>query len=226
MRIDPAGTVVCEFRRAWSTQSPQTALIRAIAQGDKRAMQVLFAQHRLRIYRFALRVVDDEDAAEDLVSEVFLEVWRHARRFKGRCRVSTWLLAITRNLALSMLRRRRMERLDDGQAAAIADQADDPEAAIQKRQQSAILAQCLTKLSPAHREVIDLVYYHGRSIDEVAAITGVPASTVKTRMFYARNQIARLLGRFGMRRTSRGRELRHCKRRASAARNGAMARVH
>jgi RNA polymerase sigma-70 factor (ECF subfamily) len=189
-------------------------------------MQVLFVQHRLRVYRFALRLVDDEQAAEDLVSEVFLEVWRHAGRFESRCRVSTWLLAITRNLALSMLRRRRMERLDDDAAAAIPDHADDPEMAIQRRQQSAILAHCLTRLSAAHREVIDLVYYHDRSIDEVAAITGVPASTVKTRMFYARNRIAQLLDGFGMQRASRPAEASPRKRHASAARNRAMSSFH
>jgi RNA polymerase sigma-70 factor (ECF subfamily) len=186
-------------------------------------MQILFVQHRPRVYRFALRLVDDEQAAEDLVSEVFLEVWRHAGRFEGRCRVSTWLLAITRNLALSMLRRRRMERLDDDAAAAIPDHADDPEMTIQRRQQGAILAHCLIRLSAAHREVIDLVYYHDRSIDEVAAITGVPASTVRTRMFYARNRIAQLLDGFG---ASRRAEASPPKRHASAARNGAMASFH
>jgi len=206
-------------------QISDEALVESIAEGDRRAMQVLFAHHRLRVYRFALRLVDDEDAAEDLVSEVFLDVWRHAGRFEGRCRVSTWLLAITRNRALSMLRRRRMERLDDGAAAAIPDDADDPETTVQKRQQSAILAHCLTRLSAAHREVIDLVYYHGRSIDEVAAIIRVPPSTVKTRMFYARNHIAKLVSGFGIGPAFQAEEASD-KRRASRARNTATASVH
>ena len=97
MQTDLAGTVAWALPRRSRPQPSQTDLIRAIAQGDKHAMQALFAQHRLRVYRFALRLIDDKDAAEDLVSEVFLEVWRHAGRFEGRCRVSTWLLAITRN---------------------------------------------------------------------------------------------------------------------------------
>jgi len=202
MQIDLAGTVAGKLPGLSSPQPSQRELIRAIAQRDRHAMQALFAQHRLRVYRFALRLVDDRDAAEDLVSEVFLEVWRHAGRFEGRCRVSTWLLAITRNLALSMLRRHRLERLDQGEAETVPDHADDPETAFQRQQQSAIVAHCLTKLSAAHREVIDLVYYHGRSIDEVAAIIRVPPSTVKTRMFYARNRIATLLRGFGMHRAS------------------------
>lgn len=210
MQIDLASAVACDFARP--SKKSETELIRSIAQGDKRAMHVLFAQHRLRVYRFALRLVADEHAAEDLVSEVFLEVWRHAGRFEGRCRVSTWLLAITRNLALSILRRRLIERLDEGEAAAIPDDTDDPEAAIQKKQQSAILAHCLTKLSPAHREVIDLVYYHGRSVAEVAAIIRVSPNTVKTRMFYARCQIAKLLSALGVHRAFPTPEDSACKR--------------
>ena len=218
MQTDLAGTVAWALPRRSRSQPSQSDLIRAIAQGDKHAMQALFAQHRLRVYRFALRLIDDKDAAEDLVSEVFLEVWRHAGRFEGRCRVSTWLLAITRNRALSMLRRRQIERLDCDEAAVIPDHADDPETAIQKQQQSAILAHCLTRLSAEHREVIDLVYYHGRSIDEVAAIIRVPPSTVKTRMFYARNRIAQLLGRFGLHRALPAADGSACRRQARHAR--------
>jgi RNA polymerase sigma-70 factor (ECF subfamily) len=226
MQIDLASVVAWDSRRLSKPQQSEIELIGAIAQGDKRAMHVLFAKHRLGVYRFALRLVDEKEAAEDLVSEVFLNVWRHAGTFEGRCRVSTWLLAITRNLAFSMLRRHPMEKLDDGKAAAIPDQADDPEAAVQKKQQSAILAHCLTKLSPAHREVIDLVYYHGKSIDEVAAIIQLPPSTVKTRMFYARNRMSKLLNAIGMH-TVLAAETSACKRRATRARNRALeVRVH
>jgi len=63
---------------------------------------------------------------------------------------------------------------------------------------SAILRNCLDRLSPAHREIIDLVYYHEKSVDEVARIVGVPAATVKTRMFYARNKMADLLKQAGV----------------------------
>jgi len=226
MQIDLASVVASDFRRLSKPQQSEIELILAIAQGDKHAMQVLFSKHRLGVYRFALRLVDEKEAAEDLVSEVFLQVWRHAGRFEGRCRVSTWLLAITRNRARSILRQRPMEKLDSGEADAIPDDADDPEAAVQKKQQSATLAHCLTKLSPAHREVIDLVYYHERSIDEVAAILRVPPNTVKTRMFYARNHIAKLLSGFGIRPGFQAAEASACRRRASRARNTTTASFH
>ena len=70
-------------------------------------MQVLYGRHHVRVFRFGLRLVRDEQAAEDLISEVFLDVWRQAGKFEGRSAVSTWLLAITRFKALSALRRRK-----------------------------------------------------------------------------------------------------------------------
>ena len=98
------------------------ALISRIAGGDRLAMQVLFARHHVRVYRFVLRLVGGNPAtAEDLISEVFLDVWRQAAKFEARSSASTWLLAIARFKALSALRRKPDEELDDETAAAIED---------------------------------------------------------------------------------------------------------
>jgi RNA polymerase sigma-70 factor, ECF subfamily len=173
-------------------------LIGRIAGGDRLAMQVLYARHHVRVYRFVLRLVRNEAAAEDLISEVFLDVWRQANRFEGRSAVSTWLLSIARFKALSSLRRRSEEGLDEEHAEAIEDESDDPEVTAQKRDKANIMRQCLTALSPEHREVIDLVYYHEKSVEEVAGIIGIPEATVKTRMFYARKRMAELLKAAGV----------------------------
>ncbi len=135
-------------------------LIARIATGDLLAMQVLYARHHVRVYRFVLRLVSNATTAEDLISEVFLA------RFK----------------ALSALRPE--EELDEEAAASIADGADDPEVAVQKKDKSEILRHCLTRLTPEHRDIIDLVHYHEKSVEEVAEIVGIPEATVKTRMFY------------------------------------------
>jgi RNA polymerase sigma-70 factor, ECF subfamily len=174
------------------------ALIAQIAQRDKRALQQLYSRHHVRIYRFALRFLNDEAAAEDIVSEVFIDVWRQAERFEGRSQVTTWLLAIARNKALSLLRRRSSEELDDEVAEFIEDPSDNPEVAMLKSQRASVLQDCLTQLSPAHREIVDLVYYHEKSVEEVAEIIAVPANTVKTRMFYARKRIGELMAAKGI----------------------------
>ena len=173
-------------------------LVAQIAQRDKHALQLLYSRHHVRIYRFALRFLNDEAAAEDTVSEVFIDVWRQAERFEGRSQVTTWLLAIARNKALSLLRRRSSEELDDEVAEFIEDPSDNPEAAMLKSQRASVLQDCLTQLSPAHREIVDLVYYHEKSVEEVAEIISVPANTVKTRMFYARKRIGELMAAKGI----------------------------
>jgi RNA polymerase sigma-70 factor, ECF subfamily len=175
-------------------------LIGRIAKGDRLAMQVLFARHHVRVYRFVLRLVSNPSVAEDLISEVFLDVWRQADRFEGRSAVSTWMLAIARFKALSALRKRPDEELDEETAEAIEDTSDNPEVALEKKDKSAVLRQCLEKLSPEHKEIIDLVYYHEKSVEEVAEIVGIPENTVKTRMFYARKKLAELLQAAGVER--------------------------
>jgi RNA polymerase sigma-70 factor (ECF subfamily) len=184
--------------RAPVQDSSDETLISLIADGDKRAMQVLYARHNVKVYRFILRLTGNQSLAEDLVSEVFLDVWRQAEGFEAKSQVSTWLLAIARYKALSALRRRTDEHLDDQMAAAIEDTADNPETIVGTKDRNTIVQKCLTQLSPAHREVIDLVYYHEKSVDEVARIVGVPPATVKTRMFYARNKMADLLKQAGV----------------------------
>jgi RNA polymerase sigma-70 factor (ECF subfamily) len=169
------------------------ALLGAIAAGDQRAMQVLYARHHVRVYRFVLRLTQDRSLAEDVVSEVFLDVWRRAGGFKGKSQVSTWMLAIARYKALSALRAHSDAQLDEHAAMSVIDPADDAETTMSKRDRSAIVQQCLSQLSALHREVLDLVYYHEKSVDEVAQIVGAPANTVKTRMFYARKRMQTLL---------------------------------
>ena len=168
-------------------------LLARVAAGDRLAMEVLYARHHLRIYRFVLRVVNDAATAEDLTSDVFLDVWKQAGRFEGRSQVSTWMLAIARYKAMSALRRQADDPLDGVIANEIPESADSPEVIVHKQHESAVLRQCLRQLSPTHREVIDLVYYHEKSVAEVAEITGVPPNTVKTRMFHARKRVAALL---------------------------------
>jgi RNA polymerase sigma-70 factor (ECF subfamily) len=174
------------------------ALIARIAGGDRLAMQVLFARHHVRVYRFVLRLVRNEATAEDLISEVFLDIWRQAGKFEGRSQVSTWMLSIARFKALSVLRRRPEEELDEETAERIEDQSDDPETALAKKDKGALLRQCLTALSAEHREIVDLVYYHEKSVEEVAGIVGIPEATVKTRMFYARKKLSELLKKQGI----------------------------
>jgi RNA polymerase sigma-70 factor, ECF subfamily len=169
------------------------SLIAAIATGDEGAMRTLYNRHSLRVFRFVTRLIGDATTAEDVVSETFIDVWRQADRFEGRSAVGTWIMSIARFKALSARRRRQDAELDDKMAETVADESSTPEEVMLSVDRSEQLRQCLKQLSPEHREIVDLVYYHDKTIEEVAEITQVPKNTVKTRMFYARKRLAQLL---------------------------------
>ena len=191
-RSQSAAAVVALAAMARETSS-DINLINRIATGDKLAMQTLFARHRTFVYRWLLGFVSNETLAEDLLSEVFFDVWRQADRFEGRSSVSTWLISIARFKALSALRGREDLELGEEIETSVADPADDPEAALQEKHRSELLRRALSRLSSEHRKIIDLVYYHEKPIAECADILGIPAATVKTRMFYARKKLAELV---------------------------------
>src|SRR5207244_11016579 len=143
-------TVTCT-RMGWvaalrtQAAAPETSsdemLIRRIAEGDQLAMRTLFGRYRVPLYRWLLRLVGDEALAEDLLSEVFLDVWRQAASFEARSSVSRWLLSIARSKALSARRRRVDAELDDD--LVIPDPADDPERALQNNERGELLRRSL-----------------------------------------------------------------------------------
>jgi len=173
-------------------QESDDKLLARIRAGDNLALQALYGRHHVKVFRFALRLLRNEQNAEDVVSEVFIDVWRNPAGFEGRSEASTWLLAIARNKAYSLLRKKKEDQIDEDSAAEIEDAADNPEVVMQKKTKGDLLRACLSRLSVEHREVIDLVYYHDKSVEEVALIVGAPEGTVKTRMFHARKKLSEL----------------------------------
>ena len=170
-------------------------LIAEIAAGNRLAMRNLYVRHERRVFRFIMRMVGDRCLAEEVLSEVFFDVWKKAGRFEGRSSVSTWLLGIARHKALTAAatKSRPSESLDGAAAMNIVDPTADPDEAMLSHERGTLLRRCLGALSPEHREIIDLVYYQEKSIKEIADLLGIPDNTVKTRMFYARKRLAALV---------------------------------
>jgi len=181
-----------------SRAAEDAELLRRTAAGDETALRGLFARHQTRVFRFVLRTVGNAAVAEEVTSEVFLEVWRNAGKFEGASAATTWILSIAHHRAVSRLRKRREESWDEGAAAALQDAGDDPEVAAQKSDKGAILRLCLDKLSAEHKAIVDLVYYHELSISEASQVLQIPENTVKTRMFYARKRLSELLKAAGV----------------------------
>lgn len=173
-------------------------LLRKVADNDRNAIALLYQRHHLRLYRYLLRFVKSDAVAEELVNETFLEVWRAAGRFEGRSQVSSWIISIGRNKAISLLRKRSDAELDDDYASGLEDDSDTPEVTTLKQDKAAALRDCINRLGQQHREVIDLVYYQEKPIKEIAAILEVPENTVKTRVFHARKKLSELMSKAGI----------------------------
>lgn len=181
-------------------QQTDRELVTRVAAGDRAAVRLLFMRHHARIYRFVARQTGSDMMADDIANEVFLELWRQAPAFEGRSEVSTWLLGIARFKALSMLRKRKEIAIDEDAAAAIPDGADSPEVALMKDDKAAALRRMVNALPEEHRTVIDLAYYHAKSVAEIGEILSIPVATVKTRMFYARRKLGEALQAAGFER--------------------------
>jgi RNA polymerase sigma-70 factor, ECF subfamily len=174
--------------RPWPRRdNSDETLIAKIASGNRLAMQVLYARHHTRVHRFLLRWTGNAAIAEDLTADVFLSAWRHADRFDGSSTVSTSLIAIARRKAESELRR-RPQALSDAHDEAIIG----PEIVAPRKDDGEGLRQCLMRLTREHREIIDLVYYHGKSEQEVARIVGISRDEVRSRMLRARTRLSEL----------------------------------
>lgn len=172
----------------------ERSLLRRIAGGDQHALRCLYATYRTRLWSYLFSQLDgDAGWTEELTQDIFLAVWRSAATYRGEAKPATWLFRIAHNLAANACRARdrrpQSERLvltDDG------DERDDlpmgvsPEDAVLDR---LTLVAALDRLSPRHREVLDLVFVQGFSMDEAASIVGVPVGTVKSRVSYARRAL-------------------------------------
>jgi RNA polymerase sigma-70 factor (ECF subfamily) len=181
-----------------SGEATDAALIESIRKGDQAALQALFLRHSRRVYSYALRLTRNTTIAEETVSDVFLEVWGSAASYAGRSQVSTWLLGIARHKALSALRQNRELQLDDRIAVAIEDPADNPEQILLNRSRASTIERCIGQLPQSQREVVDLFYLRETPIAQVVAMVGAPENTVKTRMYYARCRMAKLLAQAGI----------------------------
>ncbi|SNY94194.1 RNA polymerase sigma-70 factor, ECF subfamily [Cohaesibacter sp. ES.047] len=173
-------------------------LLRQIASNDRKAIALLYQRHHLRLYRYLLRFVKSEAVAEELVNETFIDVWRAAGKFEGRSQVSSWIISIGRNKAISLLRKKSDAELDDDYATSLEDDSDTPEVTTLKQDKAVLMRICINKLSDEHREAIDLVYYQEKAIKEIAVILSVPENTVKTRVFHARKKLSELLSKSGI----------------------------
>jgi RNA polymerase sigma-70 factor (ECF subfamily) len=173
--------------------APDAEVLAAVAAGRPAALEILYQRLAPRLFRFLVGVVGgDAGKAEDAMSETFLDVWRQAGAFRGDSAVTTWIYGIARHKALSLVRRRRPIEPEEA-LAAVASADPDPLAVAADAEAAARVRRALERLTPDHREVLELSLYQEFTYEQIAGIVGAPVNTVKTRAFHARRALGRHL---------------------------------
>jgi RNA polymerase sigma-70 factor (ECF subfamily) len=163
-----------------------------LRRGDPAAVAVLVNRYQHRLYRYLFRLVRESDTAADLFQQTWLHAVRNIRRYDGRSSFDTWLFAIAHNAAMDLLRRKTGESLDDHPQIP-AQAHEDSLASLMASERAAILAGHLASLPPLFREVLTLRFEEDMKLEEIAAVTGVPLSTVKSRLHRALESLRRRL---------------------------------
>lgn len=168
------------------SEAEDSGLIERIAGRDSEALNELLNRYQHVVFSTALYLLKDSALAEDLALGVFTWVWDKARDYQPeRAKVSTWLLMITRNRAIDVLRRqtaRGEDRQVSWSGVDIADDSSNPEAEVEERLRNDRLRSAIAALPPEQSEILALAYFNGLTQQEIAERQGLPLGTVKTRI--------------------------------------------
>ena len=169
-----------------------------IARGDRSAFEDLYRAYQPRIFGYLYRTLGSAENAEEVATDVMVEVWKQAGTFRGDSKVSTWIFGIARFKALTGLRRVRTDTVEVEAAGPLIDPGERPDEVLERDSMKSRIRRALAQLSEDHREVMELTFFQGFTYPEIAAVVDCPVNTVKTRMFHARKQLRELLGAGGI----------------------------
>lgn len=170
-------------------------LLASVSTGDLHAFEQLYQLYEKRVFQYVCTLLRDHAAAEEVVSDTMLAVWQGAGRFAQTSRVSTWIFGIARHKALDAVRRyvRRQHDVDLDHATDLVQHDSDSIDRIHRDQVAALTQQAMSRLSQDHREILRLVFVEEFPYEEIAILLSIPSNTVKTRVFYAKQQLKRHL---------------------------------
>jgi len=180
------------FRSSRVTGSDELRLLALVRTGDRRAFEELYKLYHPRLTRFLFNLVRRPTMVEDVLNETMMVVWERADTFSGASRLSTWIFAIAFRKAMKALRRQD-DAIDDPDSDQRVSSEPSPEDEFGQNRRHQLLMKAIDELSPSHRAVVDLTYFHEIGYREIASILDCPVDTVKTRMFHARRHLRRIL---------------------------------
>ncbi|HEY1807350.1 MAG TPA: sigma-70 family RNA polymerase sigma factor [Acidobacteriaceae bacterium] len=166
--------------------APDAALVEQMTAGDESALAALYDRYAGVLYGLLLRILKDTHAAEEVLQDLFLQLWRTASRFDAsRGSMTAWLMVIARNRAISRLRRGNRHAVVDDPEGFLLESAPDPanlEDEAERRQLAGRLRAAMASLPGEQREALELAYFEGMTQTEIAERTGAPLGTVKSRV--------------------------------------------
>lgn len=178
---------------ARGSHDEELRLIARVSKRDLEAFEQLYRIYHRRLSRFLFNLLRRPSVIEEVLNDTMMVVWEGAGSFNGASKLSTWIFTIAYRKAAKALRRQDEPVEDDRSEELVSLDAGPDEELAQERRQ-ALLAEAVATLSPDHRAVVDLTYFHEMGYREIAGIMDCPVDTVKTRMFHARRQLRRKLG--------------------------------
>lgn len=188
-------------------EDSERELIDRARAGEATAFQRLAEQHAARLWRCALALGKDRHWAEDLAQETLVEAWRSLARFDGTCRFSTWLYGILRHRFLKGRRQQNAARLSaPGALGQVPSAAYTPDRSAEASEDSQRVREAVGSLPEEHRLVVELRFFAGATLDEIAAAVDCPLGTVKSRLHYALEKLRQInlaVNLFGSDRESR-----------------------
>lgn len=184
------------------SEADDHVLIQHVAGHDRQAFEVLYQRYARRLAGYLGKFLRQPELVEEVLDDVMMVVWQNAARFNYQCRLSTWIFGIAYHKALKAMSHARTALPESLPQPVAWNEEDDPAVMASRQEQERAITKAVASLSPEHRAVVELTFYHAHSYQEIATITGCPVNTVKTRMFYARRRLAQALTSLGVHRTA------------------------
>ncbi|MEA4907431.1 MAG: RNA polymerase sigma factor [Anaerolineaceae bacterium] len=188
---------ILNLERSMPPEKTDQQLVDRIRAGDENALQALYEQYGPRLYAHALHMTNDPALAEDVLQESLVAIWQGAHRYRQDGRLIAWLLGIVTHKALNAMRGRVID--SEESIAEWAAPGPLPDEISIAREREALLRAGLQRLPPEQRTVLELVFYQGLPLQEVAQACHIPVGTVKSRLNYAKAILRGLLSREGIR---------------------------
>ena len=194
-QVEESATVLIEpeIATALSSAEQDRLSVQAALQGDQAAFGDLVTRYQTAVYNMAYRMLGNPTEAEDAAQEVFVRAWKQLHSFQPERRFSTWLLSIASHHAIDLLRRRRPSAPLDDVALYVPSNDPEPLDTVLQGEQSDMVKKLLNTLPDKYRSVTVLRYYNDLSYDEIARMTGLTESAVKTQLHRARRMLAEKL---------------------------------